>query len=179
MPRLTPTTLRPRILALKPAEEASSSRSKSAAVVPDVNTPPNRPPTLQAFRSVLSRTRPVSTHGFHGSRSYLRRHGVQFRRAHISYHKTALAVYLKITANRLRKQVFYNGSAGPNHSNHSERRQDGISTEAVGRAAQAGAIVALSQLMDNEWRGRGGGVSAACVLCRETIAATSRWSRVR
>ena len=40
MPRLTPTTLRPRILALKPAEEASSSRSKSAAVVPDVNTPP-------------------------------------------------------------------------------------------------------------------------------------------
>ena len=33
MPRLTPTTLRPRILALKPAEEASSSRSKSAAVV--------------------------------------------------------------------------------------------------------------------------------------------------
>ena len=40
MPRLTPTTLRPRILALKPAEEASSSRSKSVAVVPDVNTPP-------------------------------------------------------------------------------------------------------------------------------------------
>ena len=39
MPRLTPTTLRPRILALKPVEEASSSRSKSAAVVPDVNTP--------------------------------------------------------------------------------------------------------------------------------------------
>ena len=39
MPRLTPTTLRPRILALKPAEGASSSRSKSAAVVPDVNTP--------------------------------------------------------------------------------------------------------------------------------------------
>ena len=46
MPRLTPTTLRPRILALKPAEEASSSRSKSAAVVPDVNTPSRtvRPP---------------------------------------------------------------------------------------------------------------------------------------
>ena len=53
--------------------------------------------------------------------------------------------------------------AVPNHSNHSERRQDGISTEAVGRAAQAGASVALSQL-DNEWRGRGGGVSAACVF---------------
>ena len=44
---------------------------------------PDRPPTLQAFRSVLSRTRSVSTHGFHGSRSYLRRHGVQFRRARI------------------------------------------------------------------------------------------------
>ena len=40
MPRQMPTTLRPRILALKPAEEASSSRSKSVAVVPDVNTPP-------------------------------------------------------------------------------------------------------------------------------------------
>ena len=37
MPRQMPTTLRPRI-ALKPAEEASSSRSKSAAAVPDVNT---------------------------------------------------------------------------------------------------------------------------------------------
>ena len=44
---------------------------------------PDRPSTLQAFRSVLSRTRSVSTHGFHGSRSYLRRHGVQFRRADI------------------------------------------------------------------------------------------------
>ena len=45
MPRQVPTTLRPRI-ALKPAEEASSSRSKSAAVVPDVNTPSRtvRPP---------------------------------------------------------------------------------------------------------------------------------------
>ena len=51
-----------RAFALKPAEEASSSRSKSAAAVPDVNAPlPDRPPTLQAFRSVLSRTRPVST----------------------------------------------------------------------------------------------------------------------
>ena len=43
----------------------------------------DRPPTLQAFQSVLSRTMPVSTHGFHGSRSYLRRHGVQFRRVAI------------------------------------------------------------------------------------------------
>ena len=45
MPRQMPTTLGPRI-ALKPAEEASSSRSKSAAVVPDVNTPSRtvRPP---------------------------------------------------------------------------------------------------------------------------------------
>ena len=46
MPRQMPTTLRPRILVLKPAEEASSSRSKSAAVVPDVNAPSRtvRPP---------------------------------------------------------------------------------------------------------------------------------------
>ena len=73
----------------------------------------DRPPTLQVFRSVLSRTRSVSTHGFHGFRSYLRRHGVQFRRAHISYHKTAFAVYLKIAANRLRKQALDNGFAGP------------------------------------------------------------------
>ena len=56
---------------------------------------PDRPPTLQAFRSVLSRTRSVSTHGLHGSRSYLRRHGVQFRGVHIYYHKTAFTVHPK------------------------------------------------------------------------------------
>ena len=55
----------------------------------------DRPPTLQAFRSVLSRTRSVSTHGLHGSRSYLRRHGVQFRGVHIYYHKTAFTVHPK------------------------------------------------------------------------------------
>ena len=46
MPRQMPTTPGPRILALKPAEKASSSRSKSAAAVPDVNAPSRtvRPP---------------------------------------------------------------------------------------------------------------------------------------
>ena len=113
MPRLTPTTLRPRISRSSPRRKPPPHVPNRAPWFPTSTPPPNRPPTLQAFRSVLSRTRPVSTHGFHGSRSYLRRHGVQFRRAHISYHKTAFAVYLKITANRLRKHGFYNGSAGP------------------------------------------------------------------
>ena len=63
---------------------------------------PDRPPTLRAFRSVLSRTRPVSTHGFQDSRSYLRRHGVQFRRAHIYYHKAPFAVYPQNATNRTR-----------------------------------------------------------------------------
>ena len=66
---------------------------------------PDRPPTLQAFRSVHSKARPVSTHGFHGSRSCLRRHGVQFRRAHIWYHKTASAVYQKTAANPTREKL--------------------------------------------------------------------------
>ena len=39
MPRQVPTTPGPRGFALEPAEEASSSRSKSAATVPDVNAP--------------------------------------------------------------------------------------------------------------------------------------------
>ena len=72
MPRQMPTTLRPRILALKPAEEASSSHSKSAAVVPDVNTPSRtvRPPFrlfdpfsagLHRFQPNGSSTAPVRT----------------------------------------------------------------------------------------------------------------------
>ena len=64
MPRLTPTTLRPRILALKPAEEASSSRSKSAAVVPDVNTPSRtvRPPfrLFDPFSAGLGQFQPTA-----------------------------------------------------------------------------------------------------------------------
>ena len=57
---------------------------------------PDRPPTFQAFRSVLSETTSVSTRRLiKGSRSYLRRHGVQSRGAAISYHKLALSVYRK------------------------------------------------------------------------------------
>ena len=57
---------------------------------------PDRPPTLQAFRSVLSETTSVSTRRLiKDSRSYLRRHGVQSRRAAISYHKLTLSVYRK------------------------------------------------------------------------------------
>ena len=78
-----PTTLRPRI-ALKPAEEASSSRSKSAAVVPDVNAPSRtvRPP-FRLFDPFSVKLDPFQPSGLHSFRSYLRRHGVQFRRAHI------------------------------------------------------------------------------------------------
>ena len=63
MPRLTPTTLRPRI-ALKSTEEASSSRSKSAAVVPDVNTPSRtvRPPfgLFDPFSAGLDQFQPTA-----------------------------------------------------------------------------------------------------------------------
>ena len=64
MPRHTPTTLRPRILALKPAEEASSSRSKSATVVPDVIAPSRtvRPPfrLFDPFSAGLDQFQPTA-----------------------------------------------------------------------------------------------------------------------
>ena len=111
-----------RAFALKPAEEASSSRSKSAAAVPDIDAPSRtvRPPfrlfdpfsarlgtrlwlgyplglSASALKAKLFGGYPsVSTRRLiKGSRSYLRRHGVQSRRAAISYHKVALAVYRK------------------------------------------------------------------------------------
>ncbi len=58
MPRLTPTTLRPRILALKPAEEASSSRSKSVAVVPRTVHPPFR--LFDPFSAGLGQFQPTA-----------------------------------------------------------------------------------------------------------------------
>ena len=64
MPRQMPTTLRPRILALKPAEEASSSHSKSAAVVPDVIAPSRtvRPPfrLFDPFSAGLDQFQPTA-----------------------------------------------------------------------------------------------------------------------
>ena len=64
MPRQMPTTLSPRILALKPAEEASSSRSKSAAVVPDVIAPSRtvRPPfrLFDPFSAGLDQFQPTA-----------------------------------------------------------------------------------------------------------------------
>ena len=85
-------------LALKPAEEASSSRSKSAAAVPNVNTPSRivHPPfrLFGPFSARLHRFQPNGSSK--GSRSYLRRHGVQSRGASISYHKLTLTVYRKI-----------------------------------------------------------------------------------
>ena len=88
MPRQMPTTLRPRTRA-QARGGASSVTFQIGGHGSRCQRPlPNRPPTLQAFRFVLSRTRSVSTHGFHGSRSYLRRHGVQFRGARILYHNS-------------------------------------------------------------------------------------------
>ena len=114
-------------LALKPAEEASSSRSQSAAAVSDIDAPSRtvRPPfrlfdpfsvrlgtrlwlgyplglSASALKAKLFGGYPsVSTRRLiKGSRSYLRRHGVQSRGATISYHKVALAVYRKFCCAR-------------------------------------------------------------------------------
>jgi hypothetical protein len=96
MPRQMPTTPGPRIRAqarggsLLLTFPIGGRGSRHRRPLPD------RPPTLQAFRSVLSETTSVSTRRLiKGSRSYLRRHGVQSRGAAISYHKVALAVYRK------------------------------------------------------------------------------------
>ena len=88
-----------RAFALKPAEEASSITFPIGDCGSRPQRPlPDRPPTLQAFRSVLSRTPSVSTQRLiNGSRSYPRCHGVQSRGAPSSYHKLAPAVYLKFT----------------------------------------------------------------------------------
>ena len=102
-----------RAFALKPAEEASSSRSQSAAAVPDIDAPSRtvRPPfrlfdpfsarlgtrlrlgyplglSASALKAKLFGGYPsVSTRRLiNGSRSYLRRHGVQSRRAEQRYH---------------------------------------------------------------------------------------------
>ena len=101
MPRQMPTTLGPRIRAqarggsLLLTFPIGGRGSRHRRPLPD------RPPTLQAFRSVLSETTSVSTRRLiKGSRSYLRRHGVQSRGAAISYHKVALAVYRKFCCAR-------------------------------------------------------------------------------
>ena len=96
MPRQMPTTPGPRIRAqarggsLLLTFPIGGRGSRHRRPLPD------RPPTLQAFRSVLSETTSVSTRRLiKGSRSYLRRHGVQSRGAAISYHKLTLSVYRK------------------------------------------------------------------------------------
>ena len=102
MPRQMPTTPGPRIRAqarggsLLLTFPIGGRGSRHRRPLPD------RPPTLQAFRSVLSETTSVSTRRLiKGSRSYLRRHGVQSRGAAISYHKVALAVYRKFCWTRI------------------------------------------------------------------------------
>ena len=101
MPRQMPTTPGPRIRAqarggsLLLTFPIGGRGSRHRRPLPD------RPPTLQAFRSVLSETTSVSTQRLiNGSRSYLRRHGVQSRGAAISYHKLTLSVYRKFCCAR-------------------------------------------------------------------------------
>ena len=84
-----------RAFALKPAEEASSITFPIGGCGSRPQRPlPDRPPTLQAFRSDLSRTHSVSTQQLiNGSRSYPRCHGVQSRRTSLLYHKLSSVVY--------------------------------------------------------------------------------------
>ena len=76
------------------AEEASSFTFQTGDRGSRHQRPlPDRPPTLQAFQSVHSETTSVSTQRLiNGSRSYLRCHGVQFRRAKVLYQKTAFCL---------------------------------------------------------------------------------------
>ena len=128
-------------LALKPAEEASSSRSQSAAAVPDIDAPSRtvRPPfrlfdpfsarlgtrlwlgyplglSASALKAKLFGGYPsVSTRRLiKGSRSYLRRHGVQSRGAAISYHKLTLTVYRKICRARKACRAWRRTGRSPN-----------------------------------------------------------------
>ena len=96
MPRQMPTTLGPRIRAQAHGESLLLTFPIGGRGSRHRRPLPDRPPTLQAFRSVLSETQSVSTQWLiNGSRSYLRRHGVQSRGAAISYHKLTLSVYRK------------------------------------------------------------------------------------
>ena len=96
MPRQMPTTPGPRIRAQARGGSLLLTCPIGGRGSRHRRPLPDRPPTLQAFRSVLSETTSVSTRRLiKGSRSYLRRHGVQSRGAAISYHKVALAVYRK------------------------------------------------------------------------------------
>ena len=80
---------------------------------------PDRPPTFQAFRSVLSETQSVSTQRLiKGSCSYLRRHGVQSRGAAISYHKLTLSVYRKFCRARKACRALEDGRRTHQTSTH-------------------------------------------------------------
>ena len=101
MPRQMPTTLGPRIRAQTHGESLLLTFPIGGRGFRHRRPLPDRPPTLQAFRSVLRETQSVSTRRLiKGSRSYLRRHGVQSRGAAISYHKLTLSVYRKFCCAR-------------------------------------------------------------------------------
>ena len=96
MPRQMPTTPGPRIRAQARGGSLLLTFPIGGRGFRHRRPLPDRPPTFQAFRSVLSETTSVSTRRLiKGSRSYLRRHGVQSRGAAISYHKLTLSVYRK------------------------------------------------------------------------------------
>ena len=113
MPRQMPTTPGPRIRAqarggsLLLTFPIGGRGSRHRRPLPD------RPPTLQAFRSVLSETTSVSTQRLiNGSRSYPRRHGVQSRGAvklyqnHLSHIKPPLRINSDPRTNSWRGNVF-------------------------------------------------------------------------
>ena len=105
-----------RAFALKPAEEATSITLQIGGRGSRHQRPlPDRPPTLQAFRSVLCRTPSVSTQRLiNGSRSYPRCHGVQSRGAPLSYHKPPAAVYPKFSSCRVdfKSGIFVESKSG-------------------------------------------------------------------
>ena len=107
MPRQMPTTPGPRIRAQARGGSLLLTFPIGGRGFRHRRPLPDRPPTLQAFRSVLSETTSVSTRRLiKGSRSYLRRHGVQSRGATISYHKVALAVYRKFCLRMVRRDFY-------------------------------------------------------------------------
>ena len=115
MPRQMPTTPGPRIRAQARGESLLLTFPIGGRGFRHRRPLPDRPPTFQAFRSVLSETTSVSTRRLiKGSRSYLRRHGVQSRGATISYHKVALAVYRKFCRARKACRAWRRTGRSPN-----------------------------------------------------------------
>ena len=128
MPRQMPTTPGPRIRAqarggsLLLTFPIGGRGSRHRRPLPD------RPPTLQAFRSVLSETTSVSTRRLiNGSRSYLRRHGVQSRGAVKLYQNHLSHIKPPLRPLRYRELKRRPPSPLPQRTQRSQRCWDGAS----------------------------------------------------